>query len=205
MKIAIVGKGRVGTALAPAFLRAGHEVIFAVRDPDDAKHRGSDVRVLAVREAVDWGDVVIAAIMWEGVDDFLANAGDMRGKILIDCINPYDLASGLKRRIGGDASTASLIQSKTDAVVVKTLNQVGSPVMADTSAYEARPLQFVAADDVNAKTVVTNLLAGIGFDVRDAGGLDHAIDLEGMARLWIAQAFMRGMNPETSWALVARR
>jgi 8-hydroxy-5-deazaflavin:NADPH oxidoreductase len=202
MKVAIIGKGRVGTALGPTIVRAGHEVVFGVRNPDDGKHGGGDVRTVGTAEAVAWAEIVIAAIMWEGVDELLASAGDMTGKILIDCINPLDFGGGLRRLIDGDTSTASLIQAKTSAIVVKTLNQVGSPVMADPSGYAARPLQFIAADDAAAKAKVQELLSDIGFDVRDAGGLDHAVDLEGMARLWIAQTFVHGMNPQTSWALL---
>lgn len=204
MRIAIIGRGHVGTALAPAFQHAGHDVRFGVRNPDDPKHAGSAQRVVSTRDAVAWGEVVIAAIMWSGVDELLASAGDMAGKILIDCINPYDFGNKLRRLISGDTSTASIIQSRTSAVVVKTLNQVGSPVMARTAGYDVRPLQFVAADDEAAKAAVRQLLNDIGFDARDAGGLDNASDLEGLARLWIAQAFMHGMAPDTSWALLPR-
>ncbi len=33
MKIAIIGAGSVGTALASSFIKAGHEVVIASRDP----------------------------------------------------------------------------------------------------------------------------------------------------------------------------
>jgi 8-hydroxy-5-deazaflavin:NADPH oxidoreductase len=93
MKVAIIGKGRVGTALGPTIVRAGHEVIFGVRSPDDVQHAGGDVRTVSTAEAVAWAEIVIAAIMWEGVNEFLSSAGDMAGKILIDCINPLDLVT----------------------------------------------------------------------------------------------------------------
>ena len=204
MKIAVIGKGRVGMALAPAIIRAGHEVVIGVRNPDDPKNAGSDIRILDTADAVAWGEIIVAAIAWEGVDAFLMSAGDMAGKILIDCINPYDFVGGLRRLIDSDVSTATLIQARTRATVVKTLNQVGSPVMADPSAFAIRPLQFVASDDAEATARVLELLGELGFDGRDAGGLDHASDLEAMARIWIAQAFMHGMASETSWALVAK-
>lgn len=204
MKIAIIGKGRVGTALAPTLMRTGNDVVFGVRDPNESRYANSETPVRSTGEAVAWAEIVIAAIMWEAVDDFLLQAGDMTNKILIDCINPYDFTDGLRRLISGDTSTASIIQSRTSAAVVKTLNQVGSPVMADPSAYGLKPLQFVAADNVAAKAMVVRLLSGIGFDARDAGDLSHAVDLESMARLWIAQTFVQGMAAETSWALVGR-
>lgn len=204
MQIAIIGKGRVGTALAPAFLAVGHEVIFGVRDPSNVKHQGGDVPLKTTAEAVAWGEIVVAAIMWDGIDELLSAGGDMAGKILIDCINPFDFAEGLAPLIDGNTSTAKLIQARTKAAVVKTLNQVGSDVMADVRAYAARPLQFVAADDPRAKDAVMQLLTDLGFDARDAGGLEYAADLEGMARLWIAQAFMRGMDPRVAWVLTGR-
>ena len=37
MKIAVIGIGNVGGTLGPAWAKAGHEVIFGVRDPDSAK------------------------------------------------------------------------------------------------------------------------------------------------------------------------
>lgn len=205
MKIAIIGRGRVGSALEPVFVKAGHEVVFGVRDPGDPKHAGSEVGTMSTAQAAAWGDVIIAAIMWDAIDTFLEAADDMTGKILIDCINPYDFAGGLRRTLDAGTSTAMLIQERTSAAVVKTLNQVGSPVMADPAAYDLPPLQFVASDNEEAKVTVCDLLRDIGFDVRDAGGLDYAVELEGMARLWIAQTFMHGMNAETSWALVERK
>jgi len=201
MKVAVIGRGRVGTALAPTIKAAGHEIAFGVRAPDDPRFAGSAVRMLTTSDAVAWADVVIAAINWKDVDGFLADAGDMAGKILVDCINPLDFTGGLRRLIDGNISTASVIQGNTNAIVVKTLNQVGSAVMADPSRFERRPLQFVAADNAIAKERVTRLLDDLGFDVRDAGGLDHAVDLEAMARLWIAQAFTKGMAADTAWLL----
>lgn len=202
MKVAVIGRGRVGLALAPCLARAGHEVRFGVRDPADPKHVGGPIPVASTREAAGWADIVIAAIMWEAVDGFLADVGDLDGKILVDCINPYDFAGGLRRLISGDTSTATLLQARTAAKVVKTLNQVGSPVMASPSAYAVKPLQFVAADDASAKSTVIMLLQSMDYDARDAGGLEHAADLEAMARVWIAQAFVHRMQPDTSWALV---
>lgn len=202
MKVAVIGRGRVGLALAPVLNSAGHEVRFGVRDPSDPKHADSQIPVLSTGDASAWAEVIIAAIMWEGVDGFLADAGDLAGKVLIDCINPYDFAGGLRRLIDAETSTASQIQALTRAAVVKTLNQVGSPVMADPRRYALKPLQFVAGDDPAAKEIAIDLLDSIGFDSRDCGGLEHAADLEAMARLWIAQSFVHGMAPDTSWALV---
>lgn len=204
MKVAVIGTGRVGGAIAPNIVKAGHDLVYGVRNPADPKYQGvSDgIERRAMRDAADWAEVIILAIGWDAVDGALAALGPMTGKILIDPINPYDFANQLAPLIAPDQSAARLIQGRTDAVVVKALNQVGSPVMADAPARRIKPLQFVAADDAGAKAVVSSLLRDIGFDVRDAGGLDYARELEGMARLWIAQAFAHGMPLDSGWALV---
>jgi len=48
MKIAVIGKGNVGTALAAGLQRAGHEIRFGHRDP-----KGS------VQDAAKWGEVIL--------------------------------------------------------------------------------------------------------------------------------------------------
>ena len=203
MRIAVIGKGRVGSAIAPNIGAAGHDVIYGVRDPADPKHASDDgVALKSMPEAGAWAEIIILAINWGAVDAALAELGPITGKILVDPINPYDFMNHLAPLLAPDQSAAQLLQGKTDAVVVKALNQVGSPVMADAPTRRIKPLQFVAADDATAKSMVIQLLTDIGFDARDAGGLDYARELEGMARLWIAQAFGHGMAATTGWALV---
>ena len=75
--------------------------------------------------------------------------------------------------------------------------------MADALDRKPKPLQFVASDDEEAKASVIKLAKDIGFDARDAGGIEYARELEGMARLWIAQAFGHGMPPTTTWLLTS--
>lgn len=203
MRIAVIGKGRVGKAIAPAIAKAGYDVAYGVRDQADPKYADGDgVTLLSMPEAGAWADVIILAISFDAIDAALGELGSITGKILVDPINPYDFRNNLAPLIPADQSVARILQGKTDAHVVKALNQVGSPVMAAAATRTVKPLQFVAGDDADAKAKVAGLLRDIGFDVRDAGGLDYARELEGMARLWIAQAFGHGMSGTTSWALI---
>lgn len=204
MRVAIIGKGNVGKALAPSIAAAGHDVAYGVRNPRDPKYAADDgIPLKTVAEAASGADIVILAINWHAVDSVLGECDDMEGKVLIDCINPYDFRNNLAPLIPVDQSAAKIIAGKTAAKVVKTFNQVGAAVMAHARERRARPLQFVASDDEDAKAVVIKLAKDIGFDARDAGSLDYARELEGMARLWIAQAFGHGMPPATGWLLAS--
>ena len=204
MKVAVIGKGNVGKAVAPALAKAGHDVAYGVRDPDDAKYQDDDgVALKGIDEAAAWAEVVILAVGWGQVDAVLDQVGAIAGKVLIDCINPYDFEDGLRALVQPHQSAAELIQARTSAKVVKALNQVGAPVMAKARDYKVPPAQFAAGDDQAAKDTVLGLLRDIGFDARDAGPLERARELEGMARLWIAQAFGQGMSTEAAWFLHA--
>jgi predicted dinucleotide-binding enzyme len=202
MRIAVIGKGNVGSALAPNFAAAGHDVVYGVRDPSDPKYASDDgVALRTVAEAVANAEAVLLAVHWDAVDAVFAEAGDLSGKILIDCTNAYDFQNNLRPLIPLDESAASIIAKKTNAVVVKAFNQVGAAAMAEAPKRSPKLLQFVASDDANAKAKVLKLAEDAGFDARDAGPLEYARELEGMARLWIAQAF-QGMPGETGWVLV---
>ena len=195
MRIAMIGTGNVGTALAPAFDRAGHEVTYGVRDPADPKHADAGLPVRSTREAADWAKVIVLAVNWAQVDGALADCGNPDGKILIDCTNPLAFGpDGISLVLGFDTSGGEIIASKTTAKVVKTLNQVGSPVMGNAHAYATRPIQFVCGEDEPAKLVASNLLRDIGFEPIDYGGIRNSRMLEPLAMLWIDQAYKHGMK-----------
>ena len=203
MRVAVIGTGNVGKALGPALVRAGHDVRFGVRDKADAKHGDEELAVLSAREASDWAEMVVLAVNWAQIDKALADCGDLNGKILIDCTNPLSFgAEGITLTLGFTTSGGEIIASKTQAMVVKTLNHVGSPVMANAFAYATRPIQFLCGDDAGAKAVVADLLRDIGFEPIDYGGLENARKLEPLAMLWIDQAYKHGMPLTNALTLI---
>jgi predicted dinucleotide-binding enzyme len=202
MRVAVVGKGKVGQPLAPNIAAAGHDVVYGVRNPQDPKYAKDDgIPLKRVADAASASEIVILAVHWGAVDAALAECGNLEGKVLVDCTNPYDFKNNLAPLVPADRSAAAIIAGKTAAKVVKAFNQVGAAVMADARQRKPKPLQFIAADNPAAKAAVIELAKDIGFDARDAGGLDYARELEGMARLWIAQAFGHGMPPTAGWLL----
>jgi predicted dinucleotide-binding enzyme len=197
MRIAIIGKGNVGAAVGSGWHRAGHDVMYGVRNPIAADER-------PVRDATSVAEVVVLCVMWHAAEAALRDCGDLTGKILIDPTNPLamDDAGGLKLAFGFDRSSGEEVARLSGARVVKTLNQVGAQVMADASTYAQRPVQFVASDDEGAKATVRALVEDLGFEVLDAGPLAAARFLEPMAMIWIDQAMRYGMDGRRAWALL---
>ena len=53
MRVAVIGKGNVGRALAPNIATAGHNVAFGVRDPHNPKYASQDgIPLNTIGEAV---------------------------------------------------------------------------------------------------------------------------------------------------------
>ncbi|HUB14843.1 MAG TPA: NAD(P)-binding domain-containing protein [Acetobacteraceae bacterium] len=208
MQIAIVGAGNVGKALATGWIAAGHQVTFGVRDPQSPPQEGpSGAGYASVADAAKAAAVVVLATPWPAVPDALAVAGDLGGKVLIDCTNPLRVdAAGIALDVGfttsGGEQVATLAKG---ASVFKTLNQTGFDNMQHANGYTSLPAaMFVAGDDEAKKPVVLSLVSDLGFQAIDAGPLAIARLLEPMAMLWIHMALRRGMPPSRAFAMTDR-
>jgi len=208
MHIAILGAGNVGTALAIGWQRAGHTVVFGVRDPQQRPAtRPAGVTSATLAQAARAGEVVVLATPWPAVPDALAAVGDLTGKTLIDCTNPLRFGpAGLELEIGHDTSGAERVAVLArGAAVFKTLNQTGFDNMAHAAEFTVLPAaMYVAGDDVERKPVVLRLVADLGFQAIDAGGLAISRLLEPMAMLWIHLALNRGEPMTTAFAMSRR-
>lgn len=207
MQIAIIGTGNVGGAIARGLRGKGHSVTFGTRDP-----KGDAALALAAAtgattalpgDAAQAASVVILALPWAAAEGACRALGDLAGRTVIDCMNPLGRGrDGFGLLIGHDTSGGEEVQRWLPrAHVVKTLNQVGAEIMADTSRLPRRPAMFLAGDDAGAKQAASALLADLGFDPLDAGGIAMSRLLEPLGMVWINQSLFRGKGRD--WALAA--
>jgi 8-hydroxy-5-deazaflavin:NADPH oxidoreductase len=208
MRIGIIGAGNVGTALATGWLAARHQVAFGVRGPLPAPRSGlTGATYDSVAEVAQGADVVVLATPWSAVADALAAAGNLTGKVLIDCTNPLRMAaSGLELEIGHTISGGERVAALAPgAAVFKTLNQTGFDNMEHARSFTPMPaVMYVAGDDEAKKPLVLSLVADLGFQTVDAGPLRIARLLEPMAMLWIHMATNRGEPLSRAFALTNR-
>ena len=209
MQIAIIGAGNVGGALGRAWARTGHRIRYGVGSPADKKHQAiaaaaGNATISVVAEAVWQADAIVLAVPWDAVPSAVAAAGDLRGRVLIDVTNPLRMGSdGLELALGFDRSGGERVaELAPGALVFKTMNQVGSTVMADARGYPTPPAMFVAGDDEVHKPVVMGLVAELGFAPIDTGPLRIARLLEPYAMLWIHQAINRGSPQNSAFAFM---
>jgi predicted dinucleotide-binding enzyme len=191
MRIGIVGKGNVGTAIAAGLSRAGHQVKFGHRDPKEP-----------VAEAAKWGDIIILAVPHGAAADVTRDVGSAAdGKTVIDVSNA--LTEGMELAIGFTTSAAEEIQKMLPkAHVVKAFNTVFAQNQSTGKIGSERLALFVAGDDAKAKKTVMQLGADIGFEPVDAGMLKAARYLEPMGMFMISLGYMLGMGTKIGFKLV---
>ena len=197
MKIAVIGTGSVGQALAGGWRAAGHEVVFGSRTAGG----GPDVRTIP--DAIAASSIVVLAVPYPAVADVVRSAGGgLAGKVVIDCTNPLkpDL-SGLA--IGPTTSAAEQIADLAPrASVFKAFNQTGAENMTGRARYPTKPVMFVCGNDAARKPDVLRLTSDLGFEAIDAGDLTVARLLEPMAMLWIHLVIKQKLDRHMAFALV---
>jgi len=210
MRIAIIGAGNVGGTLGKAWARKGHQVFYGVKEPADEKTQqllkatGSGAKAGRPVEVAAFGEVVVFATPWGATESAIKSAGDLAGKIVIDCTNPIksDL-SGLE--LGHTTSGAEEVAAwAKGAKVFKAFNTTGFNIMANPVFAGVPTVMFICGDDESAKPRVLELASGIGFDAVDAGKLSQARLLEPWAMLWIWLAYKGSVGREFGFALLRR-
>ncbi|MEM6671830.1 MAG: NADPH-dependent F420 reductase [Planctomycetota bacterium] len=209
MKIAIIGHGNVGGALALRWAEAGHDITVGARSLPNEKAAAlvvkseGRIRVSTIADAVAASDVVTLAVPWQAAEEAVRGMDDLGGRILVDCTNPWVYAEGLT--VGFTTSGAEEVARwATNARVVKAMNQTGFETMLDPTFGDARAAMFVAADDDEARATVVELVEGIGFETLAVGELASARLLEPHAALWIDLAIRHGQGRDFAWGILRR-
>jgi hypothetical protein len=206
MKVAIIGAGNVGTALATSIARAGHDVIVTSRDPEDAATAatasGARVGASSAAAAAE-ADVVIPAVSFRDVSEVATEiAAPAAGKPVVDVTNRIGFGAD-----GPDIDTTSsnaeeLAQLLPKSPVVKAFNTLFASKQVDPFTDGVQLDGFVAGDDNSAKAKVLELVRSIGLRPVDVGPLVRARQLEALAFLNMALNIVNDGSWQSGWKLV---
>lgn len=211
MNITFIGIGQVGSALAGRLVALGHRVAIAARNPNSdsvtaALARYPDLVVTDPPTAIASADVVFLATPFAANQAALAEAGDLSGKVLVDCTNPVgaNLTHGLRSEQSGAEFVQHLVPS---ARVVKAFTIYGFENF-ENNTYPGygnlKPAMLLAGNDVAAKNTVANLCQEMGWEPVDTGDLAMSLHLEHMTLLWIQMARMQGLGAGFVWAALRK-
>lgn len=204
MKVAIIGSGNVGKALAGAATRAGHQVKISAHHPEHAEEAAKLTKAHAAKssqDAVKDADLVVLAVPVDKADEIaMALAPELDGKVIIDVtnrVNPQDPGQVLD----GSSKAEQLQKQLPRARVVKAFNYTFASRMADPKVDGTTLDAFVAGDDDAAKQKALQFAESIGFRPLDAGPLAMARALEGMAMLNILLQIKNKWPWQNGWKL----
>jgi predicted dinucleotide-binding enzyme len=211
MKIAFIGIGNVGPALANRLADLGHEVLVAAHDPESESVKAAltkipTLKAKAMPEAISEADVVFLATPFAASEAALRSAGSLAGKTLVDCTNPIGpgLTHGLKNEISGGEHVQDLVP---EANVVKAFTIYGYENFADAGypGYgDLKPAMLIAGNDPGAKETVSALCEELGWTPVDTGDISASLHLEHMTLLWVKMGRVQGRGPDFVWAMLTR-
>ncbi|MFD0803085.1 NADPH-dependent F420 reductase [Streptomonospora algeriensis] len=171
LSVAVLGgTGDQGRGLALRLAMAGHRVVIGSRSPERAQGAAEELgEGLAVSgaenaEAARTCDIVIVAVPWDGHRALLESlAGDLAGKLVVDCVNPLGFDSkgpyALEVAEGSAAQQAEALLP--DSRVVAAFHHVSAVVLLDPGTEEVDLDVLVLGDDRDATDTVRALAARI--------------------------------------------
>ncbi|MBE9104206.1 NAD(P)-binding domain-containing protein [Nostoc cf. edaphicum LEGE 07299] len=192
MKIGIIGSGNIGGTLGQHWAKAGHEVMFSSRNPEDLKPMAKAVgaKTGTVENAAVFGDVILLAIPFGKVLEVAQQIGRLDHKILIDATNPYPQRDGdVAQRVIDDreqTATGYVAEQFPGAQTIKAFNSIYYKVLADQAfqSGDDRVAVQICGDDLQAKQTVKQLIEAIGFAPQDIGDLSSGTLFEPNAPLY---------------------
>lgn len=205
MKIAIIGAGNVGSALATSATRAGHTVIISDNDPQEARAVAEAQGAQAAgsnKEGINGADAVILAVPFAAVESIIRDAGGaLDGKIIIDVTNRMNVENP-GAAIDGSSNAEQIQQLAPNAHVIKAFNTAFAARQENPDVDGVAADGYVAGDDEDAKKRVLDLVGSIGFRPIDVGGLGMARALEAMGLLNITLQLRNNWPWQTTWKLL---
>jgi predicted dinucleotide-binding enzyme len=178
MKIAIIGAGNIGGALARRFRATGHDVAIAnSRGPASLQElaRETGARPVAIDAVVQGAELVVVAIPMTQVASLPARlfADAPPGLIVVDTSNYYPRErDGRIAEIEAGLTESGWVEQRIGHRVVKAFNSILAQHLLENGRPAGSPARIalaIAGDDAGQKSVVSRLLDDIGFDAVDAG------------------------------------
>jgi hypothetical protein len=213
MKIAIIGTGTVGRAIASKLVELDYDVMMGTRNVSEKLasnatdmygnpplnewiKTNSNVKLVTFSEAAAFGEIIVNATNGSNSVKALIQSGakNLAGKVLIDIANPLDFSNGMPPSlISGLNNTNSLAEEiqKTfpDVKVVKTLNTMTAALMINPNMTgNGDHVNFICGNSADAKSKVEKILNQFGWkteNIVDLGDITGARATESILPIWV--------------------
>ena len=180
-KIGIIGSGNIGSTVGTLWVKAGHQVLFSSRNPENLKELvnrlGSSAQAGTVRDALTFGDAALIAVPYGAYPQVGKDyAQELAGKIVLDAGNAVPSRDGEISKEAGELGIG-LTSAKylPKARIVRAFNTLSYLVLANNAHRAGERMAIpIAGDDKEALTVASKLIQDAGFDPVIIGSLESA-------------------------------
>jgi len=208
MKIAVLGTGMVGKAIAFRLNELGHHVLLGTRSVQETLEKplkagqesmaswlatATGIQLATFENAAAEAEIVFNCTSGQASLAALQAAGtkNLAGKVIVDIANPLDFSKGMPPTLNpvNDDSLGEQIQRAfPESRVVKTLNTMTATVMVNPTLLRGPHTVFLSGNDTSAKEKVKELLSQFGWKAEntlDLGDITTARGTEMFLPLWI--------------------
>ena len=184
MRIRIIGAGHIGGNVARRLALAGHEVMVSfARDQAGLAALAAEISgTVAEPSDAARADVVVLSVPWGVIGDALRAAGPLDGRIVIDTTNQFGRGEALD--LAGRTAARFNAERMPGARYTKTFNTLTAAFQAAAAdrAGPERVVQWIAADDAEAKAITASLVSAAGYVPVDLAGIDNCTVMEAPRR-----------------------
>jgi predicted dinucleotide-binding enzyme len=175
MKYAIIGSGKIGTALARTFAHKNIEVGVAnSRGPETLvslkEELGPSVFPQSIQDAHK-AEIIFLAVPFPAHKDVAKQFKQWSGKIVVDVTNALHVTP---EELGGLLSSEVVSQAFVGARLVKAFNHLPAAQLGSNPPLEGqRQAVFVSSNDADASATVAAVATQLGFAPVELGRLDQ--------------------------------
>jgi 8-hydroxy-5-deazaflavin:NADPH oxidoreductase len=174
MKYAIIGSGKIGTALARTFAHKKIEVAIAnSRGPATlaslTNELGPSVIPQSLQDAHE-AEVIFLAVPFSAHEAVAKQFEQWNGKIVVDLTNAFHVDP---EELGGLLSSEVVSHAFVGARLVKAFNHLPSNQLGTNPLPRQRQAVFVSSNDADASATVAAVATQLGFAPIELGRLDQ--------------------------------
>lgn len=181
LRIGVIGAGWLGGTVGRQWVKAGHQVLFSSRHPEELESwvgpLGANASSGTPRQAAEFAEVLLIAVPYDALPALGRDLADaLRGKIVLDACNPPPSTSNplsLESQANGVGPTSQKYLPGTR--LVRAFSAVDATAV-ESSAGRASPSLGVplASDDTGALEVAQQLVVDAGCEPVVVGDLAAA-------------------------------
>jgi 8-hydroxy-5-deazaflavin:NADPH oxidoreductase len=174
MKYAIIGSGKIGTALARVFARKNVEVAIANSRGSEtlaslAKELGPSIVPQSVQDAHK-AEIIFLAFPFAAHKNIAKQFKDWNGKIVVDVTNAFHVAP---EELGDRLSSEVISEAFAGARVVKAFNHLPAEKLGTNPEKHQPQAVFLSSNDTDAGATIAAVASQLGFAPIQLGRLDQ--------------------------------